>query len=282
MHDPDRRLRILMVSPSFPEQPSWGFARRVHHLAQCLARHHEVTVIAYRPSDEVGTAPREQRLGDVRFVAIASPEGSNATKRLRQARSLVSTVPFHAGQLKDSAMQRAVDDMASGFDVVLLESSQMGWLNVPRGLPVVVDEHNIESELLGRMAGSEASRVRRAYNRWEHVRYRAFERRVWAGVAACTATSQRDADAVLDRCPGQPVTVVPNGVDPDEFRPSGEPVEANTIVFTGLLSYRPNLDGITWFLEEVLPLIQRARPRCASLWWATLPARSSPRCVGRV
>ena len=141
----------------------------------------------------------------------------------------------------------------------MLESSQLGWLRV-EGTPGIVDEHNIESELLGRMAATESSRLRRSYNRWEHVRYRAFEDHVWSAMDGCATTSERDAQAVRERCPGLAVTVVPNGVDPGEFAPTGTPVTPDSVVFTGLLRYRPNVDGITWFLDEVWPVVRAQRP----------------------
>jgi polysaccharide biosynthesis protein PslH len=136
----------------------------------------------------------------------------------------------------------------------------MAWLRFPAGTPVVVDEHNIESELLGRMGSTETSLVRRGYNRWEYRRYRDYERKVWHGADACATTSRRDADAVLAQSSGLPVLVVPNGVDPAEFQPSGEAGKSGSIVFTGLLEYRPNEDGIRWFLNAVYPLVLKARP----------------------
>jgi glycosyltransferase involved in cell wall biosynthesis len=55
------------------------------------------------------------------------------------------------------------------------------------------------------------------------------------------------------------VAVVPNAVDLDYFTPSGDDIVPGSILFTGLLSYRPNLDAILFFLDEVLPLV---RARC--------------------
>lgn len=256
------QLRVLVVSPSLPYPPDWGFAKRVMHLAEGMAADHEVTLLCYvGPEDEDGARTRPGSRID-RFVTIPSPKRESLGKRARQALSLASRMPFHAGQLRDEAMQQALDRVLAERrpDVVMLESSQLGWLRVDPRVPVIVDEHNIESELLGRMSQTEASALRRGYNRWEHVRYRAFEQRVWQASAAIATTSQRDADAVLAACPHRPVAVVPNGVDPGEFTSSGSARDPDSLVFTGLLRYRPNVDGITWFLEEVLPLIRSERP----------------------
>lgn len=259
----ERGLRILVVSHSSPYPPTWGFAKRAFHLIDGLAGRHRVTVVSYVPPNLVPgeSSALSERVHEV--VGVPRPQEDSGTKRARQFLSLLSRMPFHAAHLRDGALQSAVDEVLAReqFDVVQLESSQIGWLEFPPGLPVVVDEHNIESELLGRMGQTETSRVRRSYNRWEYRRYRAYEKRVWGSAEACATTSQRDADAIASQCPGLQVVVVPNGVDPDEFQPSQEPTQPGTIIFTGLLSYRPNEDGIRWFLNEVYPIVRRARPQ---------------------
>jgi len=51
--------------------------------------------------------------------------------------------------------------------------------------------------------------------------------------------------------------VVPNGVDTARFQPSPLRPSAR-LVFTGTLSWWPNIEGLSWFCAEVLPLV-RAR-----------------------
>ncbi len=255
-------LRILVVSHSSPYPPTWGFAKRAFHLIDGLALRHRVTVVSYVPSTLAANefSAISERVHEL--VGVPRPPEDPRAKRARQLLSLLSGMPFHAAHFRDGALQSAVDEVLARdhFDVVQLESSQIGWLQFPPGLPVVVDEHNIESELLGRMGQIEANRIRRSYNRWEYRRYRAYEQRVWRSVEACATTSQRDADAIAARCPELPVVVVPNGVDPAEFQPTVEPTQSGTIIFTGLLSYRPNEDGIRWFLNEIYPIVLQARP----------------------
>jgi glycosyltransferase involved in cell wall biosynthesis len=54
---------------------------------------------------------------------------------------------------------------------------------------------------------------------------------------------------------------VPNGVDVDYFRPTQAAVDPDSIVLTGLMTYRPNADAAVHFVREVLPLVRRSRPR---------------------
>jgi glycosyltransferase involved in cell wall biosynthesis len=118
-----------------------------------------------------------------------------------------------------------------------------------------VDEHNIESQLLRRMGEGERSLLRRGFNRWEHRRYRRFERSHWACADGCLVTSSREEPVIRDAAPDTPTMVVPNGVDLDYFAPDGRAVSPRTVVFNGVFDYRPNLDAAHWLVEEVWPLV---------------------------
>jgi sugar transferase (PEP-CTERM/EpsH1 system associated) len=58
---------------------------------------------------------------------------------------------------------------------------------------------------------------------------------------------------------------VPNGVDHAYFDPTqvfAAPFDTTppNYVFTGTMDYKPNIDAVIWFAQEVLPLIHRTRP----------------------
>lgn len=59
---------------------------------------------------------------------------------------------------------------------------------------------------------------------------------------------------------GPSVTVVRNGVDTAHFRPWDGPVEPDTIVFSGKMSYFANVSSALHFYREVFPHIRARRP----------------------
>ena len=68
---------------------------------------------------------------------------------------------------------------------------------------------------------------------------------------------KRDFERLI---PGVPVTVVGNGVDLDYFRSAGEAKKPASMVFTGVMDYRPNIDAVVWFCNEILPIVQAEIP----------------------
>ena len=118
----------------------------------------------------------------------------------------------------------------------------------------------MEYELLYRMYQTERSPLRRLYNWMEYTKFRREEQDCWHKADACILTSEREQQILNAQMPRKPTHVAPNGVDIDYFRPSAASVDPNSLVFTGLISYRPNTDAVLFFVNEVLPHIVKARP----------------------
>ena len=90
---------------------------------------------------------------------------------------------------------------------------------------------------------------------------RQIERRAVRSFPAVTVVAEADAAAIRHLRPAGSVEVIPNGVDAERFRPLPDvPVEPDEIVFSGAMSFPPNVDAVVWFAREVLPLVRARRP----------------------
>jgi sugar transferase (PEP-CTERM/EpsH1 system associated) len=81
--------------------------------------------------------------------------------------------------------------------------------------------------------------------------------------------------------PGIPVTVVGNGVDLDYFRSAGGEKKPGSMVFTGVMDYRPNIDAVVWFCDEILPLVQTEIPGANFTICGSRPAQAVRRLAKR-
>ena len=81
--------------------------------------------------------------------------------------------------------------------------------------------------------------------------------------------------------PGIPVTVVGNGVDLDYFRSAGAVKQPASMVFTGVMDYRPNIDAVVWFCNEILPIVQTEIPAANFTICGSRPASAVRRLAER-
>jgi glycosyltransferase involved in cell wall biosynthesis len=260
-----RRLRVLVISAQFPFPVRSGFASRVYNLARETARRHDVTLLAY------ATAAEAAAVGDLRGVfgveTVPAPAPTRLAKRVTQLVSATRREPYASRAVRSDALQAAAHRIVrdARIDVVQLESSVLAAIRLPAGVPVVLDEHNIEYEVAKRLQAGEASLVRRRFQAVEYTRLLRFEQAAWQRAAAVVVTSPREAEMIRAEAPRTPVSVVPNGVDTDAFIPAARIPEPGLVVFNGLLGYRPNLDAARWLVDDVWPRIRRGAPNARLL-----------------
>jgi glycosyltransferase involved in cell wall biosynthesis len=144
------------------------------------------------------------------------------------------------------------------YDFVQVESSAMASFDFG-STPIVLDEHNLEYELLRRSNAVESSRIRRAFAATESRKVEREEVSTWNRVTGCVLTSEREEAIVKRAAPRVATAVVPNGVALDYFRPSASEVTPGSVVFTGLMTYRPNADGVSYFIRRIFPAIRASR-----------------------
>lgn len=254
-------LEIVILSPALPYPPSWGFGMRVFQLFSHLARRHAVTLVTYGDAADDRAIAQLRRCGGS-VVVVSPPSPRPLARRISQMRALTSAESFHGREFRSPRMQAAIDKVLGERrpDVVQVESTQLLCFDFGAGATVVLDEHNVESELLRRMYENETSTVRRLYNRLECAKLHRSEHEWWNAVDGCAVTSARDEHQVRSQAPSTMTAVVPNGVDCDYFSPQLDAPHPDALVFVGLLTYRPNLDAARYLIDDLLPRIRRFRP----------------------
>jgi sugar transferase (PEP-CTERM/EpsH1 system associated) len=254
-------MRILIVSPELPYPPSWGFSIRVSQVLSLLARHHYVTLLTYaKPGDDAKVAALAQTCAAVHTVHAG--DAPSIRKRLLQLTSLLSRRSFQGRYLYSNAMQQKLNDLCAraAFDIIQVETSQMMTFSFDQRSAVVVDEHDVAYELLARIAMTERSFLRRVYNSAEARKYKREEIDRWSKAAACVVTSTREVPILRGNGVTSPILTAPNGVDVKYFAPSGAAHDPDTLVMTGLMRTRPNIDAATFFVRDILPKILVRRP----------------------
>lgn len=265
--DPDDpRLRCLLVTPFAPLPAHDGGRQRVLHLAAGLAaRGHEVSIFAL---DDGTAGPREvtamrERGVELTLVPHSPRWPMSIANSIATGRSLYAA-RFHSRRLR-AAVARRVE--AGWVDTVQCEYGYMaGYLPGPSGTAPagVLDEHNLEWELAGsgRTGASARAPLYRLYAAREQRLRRREERSAALRAARVLTVSGRDRRLLMQLAPTASVSVIPNGVDIVAFDGpiAGTEDPRPAVLFVGKLDYGPNIDGLTWFVDEVWPHVMRRHP----------------------
>jgi glycosyltransferase involved in cell wall biosynthesis len=140
----------------------------------------------------------------------------------------------------------------------------------PRPL-LLFDDHNAEYLLQRRVFETDLRRPRHwpgaLYSLIQWRKLSRYETHVCQQVDRVAAVSAADAKALRQLVPGLDPAIVPNGVDLHFYdgavatrSQSAVHLPALSLVFTGKMDFRPNVDAVIWFVDEVLPRIRAERP----------------------
>jgi glycosyltransferase involved in cell wall biosynthesis len=262
-----------------------GAQVRLLGLLACLARTHEVSLLSFvQPRADNARAVEAIRDYCEEVVTVPNDRlgSEGASKRALQVRSVLSSRSrlrmFHERR----SFQTALDDLAarSRYDLVQVEGCYMARYAFPRDAAVVLDEHNIEYEIYRRSVSISTALPRKLYNFLDYLKLRSEEQRSWRTVDAVAVPSFRDQATIQRIVPGARVAVVPNAVDLEFFSPIGPRPEASTLLFFGAMNYFPNVDAVTFFLREVMPLLKRSHPTLKLVIVGSLPPPAVLRWAG--
>ena len=257
--------RVLVIDEALPHPPDSGKRIRTWELLTRLTDQFEVT-LAYH--DEGQTPPEAVAAARDAGLDLLPVSRAPLKKRgLRFAwdlgRNLLLRVPYMVMAHRTRAMREAVRaaHTARPFDVAHVEWTPLvANLGADWPTPVCIAAHNVESDIWRRYLENEKGFARRRYIAVQYRKVQRFEQQALRDASAVTAVSEQDGDRIRTWAGQEDVVVVPNGVNAAYFAPDPTTQRApHEIVFVGSLEWRPNLDGMVWFFDEVL---EPLRARC--------------------
>jgi len=259
---------LLFLAHRMPYPPDKGDKIRAYHVLRHLAERFRIHLGCF--ADEPGDVQHAARLDEYCASVFVAP--LNRRKALvRGVGALAVGGCLSEAYFQDSRMRRWVKDTMQRVRPrnVFVFCSAMAPYAMPyaRESRIVLDMVDVDSEKWRAYAESSAWPMNRLYARESRALLR-LERRSAMACERSLFVSQAEAETFLRAAPETSgrVSHFQNGVDLDYFNPARDfsnpfPSEILPIVFTGRMDYRPNIEAVRWFAEEVFPVVRRAHPK---------------------
>jgi sugar transferase (PEP-CTERM/EpsH1 system associated) len=266
-----RRKRVLMLTHRLPYPPDRGDRIRSFHLLKLLARHFDVAIAC--TSDEPAWLQHHQLLSTMAKRVELQPITKYGSK-VRAALALLSGQAATPASFFRMGLADAIElwHQQKPFDSVLTFCTGMiqyaRLITHPHGhepspgsprVRHVLDLVDVDSQKWASYARASAIPMKWVYAA-EARRLRQIEAGKRDRYDAITVVSETEAQCYRDHVGQHPgLTVVGNGVDMQYFAPQPDPDNHN-LVFVGVLDYKPNYEGVEWFIENVLPKLRQRIP----------------------
>jgi glycosyltransferase involved in cell wall biosynthesis len=240
----------VMVTPNFPLPSISGGRKRATRLLDAVQRAGvSPYVLTLEAPSESGLEEAKARNWHVEHL----PPSRSTPRWKRQLR-------WETSPLSDRLARRLQELAISASFVQLEEIGAAHYARyVPSGTPLIVSLHNVDSRArnLSRRTGSPGLETVRA--NYRRFRMAGIEARSVRRATATFAVSTADVTHFRS-LGGRDVVLVPNGVDNELFELPVAAHRPETVLFFGELSYRPNLEGISRFIQRSWPLVAANHP----------------------
>ena len=256
---------LLYLVHRLPYPPNKGDKVRSYHLLKHLAARHKVFVGTFidDPEDQVHIDKLRAMCAGL-FVATLHPKRSRVGSLAGLAAGDALTLHYY----RDAGLQRWVEHTAKreDIDAVVVFSSSMAQYADKLDLPTLVDFCDVDSAKWTQYAANHRWPLSWLYRR-EGEQLLAYERAVAQRCTRAYFVTEKEAAlfrALAPECSAR-VEAMSNGVDADYFAPdpalrSPFAPDELPVVFTGAMDYWPNVDAVTWFVQDMLPRLRKAWP----------------------
>ncbi len=269
---------LLFLAHRIPYPPNKGDKLRSYHVLKHLAKRYRVHVGTF-----IDDAEDWKHVDTVKALCGGETMCLPLSPRFGKLRSVVGLATGEALALpyyRNARMTRWVEDLVERRRirrVVVFSSPMAQYVNELDDVERLIDFVDVDSDKWNQYANASGRGMAWLYRR-EADRLLEFERYSASRAIASVFVTQPES-ALFRKLAGDlisPVITVENGVDAEYFSPDhGDAPEGwrarrgdaanRSIVFTGAMDYKPNIDAAAWFSREVLPLIRHQLPD-ATFW----------------
>ena len=121
----------------------------------------------------------------------------------------------------------------------------------------ILDEHNCEATIMRRNAESASNPLKKIFMSFESRKVERFESKSLLAADSTIVLSNEDYQTLRETA-GKDFKhyIIPIGVIDKGIKKETNTGEAINILFVGTLTWEPNNQGLVWFLDNVLPLVE--------------------------
>lgn len=251
----------MIVDEEIPWPLNTGKRLRTYNLLQRLQKEHRITYVCYGESG--ATLPD---CPNVTLITMPSPilEQQGARFYCSLLLNLFSSKPYIVDRHYSRAMADNVQALVDSGQFDLIHCEWTPYTENIRSsfgrLPSVLSAHNVEAQIWERYYQAETNLPKKIYIYLQWQKLLRYEAKAAQEYTAVTTVSEPDRNIFIEEYGCKRVTVVPNGVDQRYFAPLKVGIKPGSMVFTGSMDWRPNQDGVKYFIEEIFPFIKQQIP----------------------
>ena len=251
-------MKIFVLLPRIPYPLEKGDKLRAFNQIKQLAKHNEIVLCALNDDPKVSEQDAFHALQpycqSINFIRITKLQ-----ILLGLIRAFFKGLPLQCGYFYNRKAARKIDALIAKhkpdmlFGQLLRVAEYIRFKNIPKA----IDYQDIFSYGMKRRADIASFVTRPIYN-MEYRRLCRYEAAIFDDFDVKSIISEPDRD-LFPHDRRDEILIIPNGVDHDYFKPQ-EREKQYDLVFTGNMSYPPNVNAVDYLANNILPIVWKTLP----------------------
>ena len=180
--------------------------------------------------------------------------------------------PLQCGYFYNRRAQKKIDKLITSInpDHIYTQLIRMAEYVKNRPIKKTLDYQDLFSKGLYRIM-ERSSAIKRRFVNIEYRRVKKYEKEIFNSFNNRTIITQEDKN-LFDYNQKEELVVVPNGVDTSFFKPFDTIEKEYDLIFTGNMSYTPNVDAAEYIAKQLLPHLLKKYPNVRILLCGAAPS----------
>lgn len=251
-------MKIFVLLPRIPYPLEKGDKLRAFNQIKQLAKHNEIILCALNDDSKVNQQDAFHALQpycqSINFIKITKPQIA-----LGLVRAFCKGLPLQCGYFYNQKAAKKIDALITKHkpDILFGQLLRVAEYIRYKKLPKTIDYQDIFSFGMKRRADIASPITQPIYN-MEYRRLKRYEAAIFDDFDVKTIISEPDR-VLFPHERRDEILIVPNGVDHDYFKPQ-EQEKKYDLVFTGNMSYPPNVNAVEYLANEIMPIVWKTLP----------------------
>ncbi|MBR0539229.1 MAG: glycosyltransferase [Bacteroidales bacterium] len=251
-------MKIFVLLPRIPYPLEKGDKLRAFNQIKQLAKHNEIVLCALNDNTKVSEQDAFHALQpycqSISFISI-----NKAQILLGLVRAFFKGLPLQCGYFYNRKAAKRIDMLITKHkpDMLFGQLLRVAEYIRHKSIPKALDYQDIFSYGMKRRADI-ASPITRPIYDMEYRRLKRYEAAIFNDFDVRSIISEPDRD-LFPHEKRDEILIVPNGVDHDYFKPQ-EKEKKYDLVFTGNMSYPPNVNAVEYLAHEIMPIVWKTLP----------------------
>ena len=250
-------MKIFVLLPRIPYPLEKGDKLRAYNQIKQLAKNNEIVLCALNDKkidEQKAFHALQPYCSSINFIRI-----SKIQVLIGLVRAFFKGWPMQCGYFYNRKAAKKIDALIAKHkpDMLFGQLVRVAQYIRHKDIPKAIDYQDVFSYGIKRRRDIAGFLTRPIFNK-EYKRLCRYEAAVFDEFDVKTIISESDRD-LIPHPKKDEILIIPNGVDHEYFKPRQEEKKYD-IVFTGNMSYAPNVNAVDYLANEILPLVWKTLP----------------------